>query len=457
MTKTTPRLARSTLWYVATLTLATRKRMLPFATTPSVPSMKPCPCITFIFLCKKYFRANEKGVDFMIHGGDLFHEHKPSKETLIKTGEILTRHVLGTRDFRYKVAKTADVNVRDESVRVKLPIMIIHGNHDDPGGLENLSNIDIMRSTKLVNYMGKVDSLEKIDVQPLLFEKGRTRIALYGIGYVKDERLNLAFEKKLITFRRPEGEWFNILVLHQTKERGAAVGTNKRAFLRERTLPEFFHLVLWGHEHECIPVPQKCEHTGSYVLYMGSTVVTSLIDSEAKPKHCFVVDVLDKKFRVTPIRLKAARPLVYGQIELSQCGIKTGDDAEVEKCIEERINALLTKLEQERENEEEEEEGKEKLIPLLRLKVEYTGYPVISTRALGKRLEGRVANWQKDFIKFYKKPAPQLARGDKRGKKIDDKVMGMLSNPEIVKEIDDPSKAQLDFIVLFFYIKDQLD
>ena len=51
-----------------------------------------------------------------------------------------------------------------------------------------------------MNYFGKVDCLEKIEVEPILFQKGETRIALYGIGYVKDERLNLAFEKKQIKF-----------------------------------------------------------------------------------------------------------------------------------------------------------------------------------------------------------------------------------------------------------------
>ena len=91
-----------------------------------------------------------------------------------------------------------------------------------------------------MNYFGKVETLEKIEVEPILFQKGQTRIALYGIGYIKDERFNLAFEKKQIKFWRPQGEWFNILVLHQTKERGAAIGMNKRAYIKEKTIPSFF-------------------------------------------------------------------------------------------------------------------------------------------------------------------------------------------------------------------------
>jgi hypothetical protein len=49
---------------------------------------------------------------------------------------------------------------------------------------------------------------------------------LYGLGHIKDERLNLAFESKSIKFKRPlqhTDQWFNILVLHQNKYKGVAV------------------------------------------------------------------------------------------------------------------------------------------------------------------------------------------------------------------------------------------
>ena len=87
----------------------------------------------------------------LIHGGDLFHEHKPSKETLIKTGELLTKHVFGDKKHSFKAAASQSLNIKDENFSIKLPIFVIHGNHDDPGGMKNLSNIDILHSTKLVN------------------------------------------------------------------------------------------------------------------------------------------------------------------------------------------------------------------------------------------------------------------------------------------------------------------
>jgi len=66
-----------------------------------------------------------------------------------------------------------------------------------------LSSLDQACINHYLNYFGKVKNVEKIEVTPVLFERGQTRIALYGIGHIKDERLNLAFEQKAIKFKRP--------------------------------------------------------------------------------------------------------------------------------------------------------------------------------------------------------------------------------------------------------------
>ena len=84
-----------------------------------------------------------------------------------------------------------------------MPIFSIHGNHDDPTGLDMISSLDQVQINNYVNYFGKVKNIEQIEVTPILFKKGSNKIALYGIGHMKDERLNLAFETKSIKFKRP--------------------------------------------------------------------------------------------------------------------------------------------------------------------------------------------------------------------------------------------------------------
>ena len=108
-------------------------------------------------------------------------------------------------------------NYLNPSLSIRLPIFSIHGNHDDPSGLDMISSQDQLAINHYINYFGKVKNLEKIEVHPILFQKGKTKVALYGIGHIHDERLNLAFESKNIKFKRPlqdKDEWFNILVLH---------------------------------------------------------------------------------------------------------------------------------------------------------------------------------------------------------------------------------------------------
>jgi double-strand break repair protein MRE11 len=208
-------------------------------------------------------------LDFLLLGGDLFHEHKPSRKTFFKLQQMMNETIFGEQDIKFETYQFNEANYMNENLSVAVPIFMIHGNHDDPSGLEYLSNIDLMNSNNYVNYFGKVTNIEDIEVVPILFVKGKTKIALYGIGHMKDERLNIAFENKKIKFKRPlrdKDEWFNILVLHQNKYKGMHLGCSRRNSITEGMIPKFFHLVVWAHEHESIPQVFECQENGVHFL-----------------------------------------------------------------------------------------------------------------------------------------------------------------------------------------------
>lgn len=48
----------------------------------------------------------------------------------------------------------------------------------------------------------------------------------------------------------PESCWFNVFVLHQNRVQRGASAKNT---VREQDLAKFLDLVVWGHEHDCIP------------------------------------------------------------------------------------------------------------------------------------------------------------------------------------------------------------
>ena len=82
------------------------------------------------------------------------------------------------------------VNYTDPNLNISMPVFSIHGNHDDPAGQGNYCVLDMLHAVGLVNYFGKCLSLDAIELSPLLMEKGNTRLALYGLGSLRDERLH---------------------------------------------------------------------------------------------------------------------------------------------------------------------------------------------------------------------------------------------------------------------------
>jgi double-strand break repair protein MRE11 len=338
--------------------------------------------------------SKSENVDFLLLGGDLFHHHNPSKKTIIRASNILQNHVYGQKNHKFDVF-CYHPNFKNENLSIELPIFIIHGNHDDPSGFENFSSIDIF-SNKEVNYFGKVNNYEEFDLYPILLVKGSTKIALYGIGNIKDERLYLALQNKKVNFHRPDDykSWFNILIVHQNRFKGHNTGKNRKNYLPESFIPSFFDFVIWGHEHESFTEPHYNSEVGFHVYQPGSSVVTSLIQAESKQKHIGLLEVFGDKFRVLPIRLQTVRPFIYQTFELKNHAGRINTNEDIEKIIEERIEEML--------REAKEQYPMSPLVPILRMKVEFSGYMMIRTNFIVSKYGGKIANLN-DVIQFYKK------------------------------------------------------
>lgn len=72
-----------------------------------------------------------------------------------------------------------------------MPIYSIHGNHDNPMGLELKGALDLMKESNFLHYFGKVTNIVgDVEVEPLTFVHGNAGLAVYGIGHISDQRLN---------------------------------------------------------------------------------------------------------------------------------------------------------------------------------------------------------------------------------------------------------------------------
>ncbi|GJD08032.1 Double-strand break repair protein MRE11 [Galdieria sulphuraria] len=289
--------------------------------------------------------ARRHEVDMVLLGGDLFHENKPSRSCLVRTMRILRDYCLGEKpvafDFLSVATEVLDspysVNFMDPYHSVSLPIFTIHGNHDDPvgGSGEQFSALDILQLANLINYFGKVKDAQSIQLLPLLIQKGVTKLALYGLGNIRDERLYATWhDEGKVTWLRPQvsdlSNWFNMFVFHQN--RGQKGGSN---IVFEELFPSFLDLVVWGHEHECKIVLQGSK---PYITQPGSSIATSLIEGEAVPKHVAILELFREQFKWTPIRLRTVRPFVMKHIRLEE-------EKNLENANKDQLEDFLVKLE----------------------------------------------------------------------------------------------------------------
>ncbi|CAH6777443.1 double-strand break repair protein MRE11 [Phodopus roborovskii] len=365
---------------------------------------------TFVTLDEILRLALENEVDFILLGGDLFHENKPSRKTLHSCLELLRKYCMGDRPVQFEIISDQSVNFgfsrfpwvnyQDGNLNISIPVFSIHGNHDDPTGADALCALDILSCAGFVNHFGRSLSVEKIDISPVLLQKGSTKLALYGLGSIPDERLYRMFVNKKVTMLRPkedENSWFNLFVIHQNRSKHGS--TN---FIPEQFLDDFIDLVIWGHEHECKIGPTKNEQQLFYVSQPGSSVVTSLSPGEAVKKHVGLLRVKGRKMNMQKLPLRTVRQFFMEDVVLANHpSLFNPDNPKVTQAIQ---SFCLEKIEEMLENAERERLGNslqpEK--PLIRLRVDYSGgFEPFSVLRFSQKFVDRVAN-PKDVIHFFR-------------------------------------------------------
>ncbi|KAJ8097528.1 Mre11 DNA-binding presumed domain-containing protein [Lipomyces tetrasporus] len=365
--------------------------------------------------------AKELDVDMVLLAGDLFHENKPSRKSMYQVMKTLRATCYGDKPCELELLSEADLSLRDAfghinyedpDINVAIPVLAISGNHDDASGDGNLAALDIISVTGLVNHFGRVPENDNITLTPLLFRKGYTNIALYGMANVRDERLHRTFRDRQVKFLRPESEedgsdnWFNIMALHQNHHAHTETG-----YIPETFLPRFLDLVVWGHEHECIMDPQHNPEQGFDVIQPGSSVVTSLCEGEAAEKFVGIVSIEGSKYEMEKIKLKTVRPFVMREVILARdCGFAASskNKGQVIRWLIQQVTELIELANEQwiQANSDENGElltGEDAPLPLVRLRVEYSGgYEVENPRRFSNRFVGKVANVN-DVVQFYRK------------------------------------------------------
>lgn len=364
--------------------------------------------------------AVDQDVDMILQGGDLFHFNQPSKKSYYHVIQTLRECCWSDKPIEFKLVSDPSNAMAtkhfsypaeyDNNVNVGIPVYAISGNHDDATGDELLSPLDLLSVGALLNHFGRVTNNDHITIYPLLFNKGSTNLALYGLQNIREERLKKTMASGNLEFLQPDTDddvqWFNIMSIHQNHVQRPGI-----RIVEEVNLPDFLDFVFWGHEHDCIPSAIKNASTGFNVLQAGSSIATSLSEGELADKYVFILSVKGKEFALEPILLKTVRPFAMRSVILSNSGLAatSTNKAEVLNYLIEQVEQLIAEATDKwcKCNAEGLQSGEltraDIPLPLIRLRVEYSGgYEVENPRFFSNRFVGKVANVN-DVLTLYRK------------------------------------------------------
>ncbi|CAL5873059.1 uncharacterized protein PFLUO_LOCUS7328 [Penicillium psychrofluorescens] len=398
--------------------------------------------------------AKEQDVDMVLLAGDLFHENKPSRKSMYQVMRSIRMNCFGDKPCELEMLSDASetfqgafnhVNYEDLDMNVAIPIFSIHGNHDDPSGEGHLAALDLLQVSGLLNYYGRTPESDNIQIKPVLLQKGRTKLALYGMSNVRDERLFRTFRDGKVKFFQPsvqKSDWFNLMSVHQNHH-----AYTEKGYLPENFLPEFLDLVIWGHEHECLINPRLNPETKFHVMQPGSSVATSLVPGEAVPKQVAILSITGREFTSEPVRLKSVRPFVMREIVLSEekgtqkLARKENNRTEVTRLLMSMVEELIEEAKAEwremhgDQEDEADDESREIPLPLVRLRVEIStpeggSYDCENPQRFSNRFVGKVANVN-DVVQFYRKKKNAISR--KGDNTVDEATISHLSALDTVK------------------------
>ncbi|KAI0693680.1 Mre11 DNA-binding presumed domain-containing protein [Cerioporus squamosus] len=357
-------------------------------------------------------------------------KHDASRDCLYQVMALLREYTLGDRPIQIELLSDPNdgkpagysfpaINYEDPNLNIAIPVFSIHGNHDDPQGAGPegaLCALDMLSVTGLINYMGKIDlplndaeaQNTGIAIRPILLRKGNTRLGLYGVGNVKDQRMHFELRSNRVRMYMPKDkdDWFNILLLHQNR-----VAHGPQQSVPEGMFDDSIDLVVWGHEHDCRIIPEPVAGKRYYITQPGSSVATSLADGESLEKHVALLTIHGKEFELTPIPLRSVRPFVIDEVNLVEAADKEGfdltDKIEIAKFLKNKVNELIDKAnaQWDERNARALEEGEPELprpLPLVRLKVDTTDVSEMSNPVrFGQEFQGRLAN-PRDVLTFHR-------------------------------------------------------
>lgn len=141
-----------------------------------------------------------------------------------------------------------------------------------------------------MNYVGKITNFEAIEVKPVVFEVGKTKVAIYFLGHIKEVKLSSLLAQKKITFKQTEDHYYKILCISQKREKEVVSlykDDHKPSFpkleVHRSDFPDMFNLILWGGMAE--PGEGLEEHPNVKVFTPGNVSIHDFNKNDVACSH----------------------------------------------------------------------------------------------------------------------------------------------------------------------------
>lgn len=113
------------------------------------------------------------------------------------------------------------------------------------------------------------------------------------------------------------------------------------------------------------------------------------MQGESRPKHVVVLEVMGDKWRTIKYPLQTVRPFKFKHIVLSEHPVvQSCDPDSVSSFLEAQIQKLIDEV----QKEVSLEDRAKKSLPLIRLRVDYSGFSTVNSQRLGQKFVSKVAN-----------------------------------------------------------------
>eukprot|EP01090_Pellita_catalonica_P020412 TRINITY_DN728_c0_g1_i6.p2 TRINITY_DN728_c0_g1~~TRINITY_DN728_c0_g1_i6.p2 ORF type:complete len:388 (+),score=97.58 TRINITY_DN728_c0_g1_i6:46-1209(+) len=181
-------------------------------------------------------------------------------------------------------------------------------------------------------------------------------------------------------------------------------------------------------------------HDEIFITQPGSSIATSLSIGESKPKHVGILDIRKNQFKLNPVALETVRPFVIDDVSLEDAEIDSSNEEAVVTFLRAKVDEMI-RLAMAGVGPRTPKE------PLIRLRVDYTGFKSVNPQRFGQAYVGKVANPSTILLFRRKRNFAPRAKG-----LTDEQLLLVATRPE---PLDDTNME--DLVTSFLGVDDQLE